>query len=268
MNLAPICQLTHFPTHQSTDLDYLIAFVGAAIAGVINTLAGNGSAITLTILTEVLGLPGNVANGTNRIGILTQSMASSWVFHRHGKIAWKKNRLALFTTTFGAVLGAWVAISVSNEQFRAVFSYLMVFMLVVLLVKPERWLRETDHAHRQSLWVAIPAFLALGFYGGFIQMGMGIFFLAVMVLGARYSLLDANVLKSLMVALYTALIILLFQGKGLIDWKIGGLMAVGQTLGGWATAQYASRSTQVNQWAHRLLVVIVIFAVLKLFDLI
>ena len=52
---------------------YLIAILGSALAGSINTLAGNGSAITLTILTEPIGLPGNLANGTNRIGIFTQS---------------------------------------------------------------------------------------------------------------------------------------------------------------------------------------------------
>lgn len=33
----------------------LIALVGSAVAGGINTLAGNGSAITLTILTDTLG---------------------------------------------------------------------------------------------------------------------------------------------------------------------------------------------------------------------
>lgn len=255
------------PKHKNTHpiMDYLIAFIGAGLAGVINTLAGNGSAITLTILTEVLGLPPNVANGTNRIGIASQSVASSWVFYRKGMIDWRKNWLLLTLTTTGALAGAWAAVSVSNEQFKTVFSYLMVFMLFVLLVKPERWLRETDFEHQQSLWVSVPAFLALGFYGGFIQMGMGIFFLAVMVLGARYSLLDANVAKALMVAVYTLLAILLFQGKGLIDWKIGGLMAIGQTIGGWATAHFAANSPTANRWAHRLLVVIVLVAVVKLF---
>lgn len=246
-------------------MDYLIAFVGALIAGVINTLAGNGSAITLTILTEVIGLPGNLANGTNRLGVASQSVASSWAFYRHGRVDLRSNWLLLSTTTFGALIGAWVAISVSNEQFKTVFSYLMIFMLLVLLVKPERWLRETDIHFRPSLWAIIPAYLALGFYGGFIQMGMGIFFLAVMVLGARFSLLDANVVKSLMVALYTILAILIFQGKGLIDWKIGSLMAAGQMIGGWATAHYGANDPRVNIWAHRLLVIIVIGAVIKLF---
>ncbi|MEY3052746.1 MAG: hypothetical protein RLY31_2531 [Bacteroidota bacterium] len=242
----------------------LIALSGSFLAGIINTLAGNGSAITLTILTEVMGLPGNVANGTNRIGIATQSIAAARTFQRHGKLDWKRNRLLIITTTFGALIGAWTAIQVSNEQFRAVFRFLMVFMLIVLLVKPERWLRASDLHHRPSHWIAVPAFLALGFYGGFIQMGMGIFFLAVMVLGARYSLLEANAVKSLLIAVYTTLVILLFQGQGLIDWKTGAVMAVGQTLGGWLAARIASRHPSADRWAYRLLVVIVVAAILRL----
>lgn len=248
-----------------SDLEYLIAILGAALAGAINTLAGNGSAITLTILTELLGLPANLANGTNRIGIALQTVGASWVFYRNGKLDVRRDAVPIASITAGSVIGAWVATIVSNEEFKEVFSYLMVVMLLVLLVKPARWLRDTDISYHLPRWISLPAFLALGFYGGFIQMGMGIFFLAVMVLAARYSLLDANVLKSLVVGIYTVLIILIFQWKGMIDWRIGTLMAIGQLTGGWLTAHYASNSPKVNKWAYRILVVIVLLAVSKLF---
>jgi len=246
-------------------VEYLIAIIGAAFAGMVNTLAGNGSAITLTILTEVLGLPGNLANGTNRIGIVAQTAGATWAFHKNGKLDLRRNQLSISLITLGAVVGVLVATQVSNEQFKTVFRYLMVVMLFVIIVKPKRWLRETDTDHRPNLWIAIPAFLLLGFYGGFIQMGMGIFFLAVMVLGAKYSLLDANVIKSFVVGLYTIVVIVIFQLYGLIDWKTGTLLAIGQTAGGWLTAHYASNSPKANIWAHRLLVVIVAAAIVKLF---
>lgn len=73
-------------------LQITIAITGGLFAGIINTLAGNGSAITLTILTEVLGLPGNVANGTNRIGILAQGMASVRFFWKHNHQALERAR--------------------------------------------------------------------------------------------------------------------------------------------------------------------------------
>ena len=71
---------------------YAIAIMGALIAGGINTLAGNGSAITLTILTEILGLPPNIANGTNRIGIFTQSAIASLVFYKNKKLNVNRNK--------------------------------------------------------------------------------------------------------------------------------------------------------------------------------
>ena len=239
--------------------------MGSFIAGCINTLAGNGSAITLTILTEMLGLPPNVANGTNRVGIVAQGTASSWVFYKNKMLDLGRDRLLIITTTLGAVLGVYVATIVSNEQFKTVFSYLLVVMLFVILIKPKRWLRETDKDFKPSLWIMVPAFLGIGFYGGFIQMGMGIFFLAIMVLGARYSIMNANAVKSLVVTIYTLVVIAIFQYKGLIDWQIGLLMATGQTAGGWLTAIYGSRYKNANVWAHRLLVVVVVGAIIKLF---
>ena len=142
----------------------------------------------------------------------------------------------------------------------------MVFMLIVVLVKPSRWLRETDTENPPSMWFIVPMFLALGFYGGFIQMGMGIFFLAIMVLGARHSLMDSNVIKSFIVAIYTAVVLIIFHYKGLVDWKIGAIMAIGQMLGGYYMAIIAAKHPQANVWTHRVLVVVVIVAILRLFE--
>ena len=247
---------------------YLIAIIGGGFAGCINTLAGNGSAITLTILTEVLGLPGNMANGTNRVGTFAQSAAASYAFYNNGKIDWQRSRLYVILTTIGAIAGVLVAVWASSEQFISVFRYLLIVMLFVILVKPKRWLRATDKTATPNLFIAIPAFLLLGFYGGFIQMGMGVIFLAVMVLGAKWSLIDSNVIKSMIVAIYTIFVLAIFQWKGLIDWKIGGIIAIGQMAGGWVTANFASKYEKANVWAHRLLIVVVILAIIRLFDII
>lgn len=264
---------------------YLIIIIGSATAGFINTLAGNGSAITLTILTEILQLPGNIANATNRVGIVFQSSASTYAFYKNGKLDIKKSWKPIFFISIGAVAGIFLAIWVSNEQFKQVFKFMLVFMLFAILVKPKRWLQNTEKkkiTSREDIldeplnlttnkkmpnWMAIPLFLALGFYGGFIQMGMGVMFLVVMVLMAKNNIIEANVLKSFVVALYTIVAIGIFHWQGLIDWKIGGLMAIGQTAGGWWTAQFASKYPTADVWAYRVLVVVVIGAILNMFGL-
>ncbi len=246
---------------------YGIAIFGGFAAGIINTLAGSGSAITLTILTELLGLPGNMANGTNRVGVLTAGIAGTFAFYKNGKLDIAKSKRYTIPTIIGAIVGVFVAVWVSNEQFKTVFQYLMILMLFVILIKPKRWLQETKAEDALSLWVAIPLFLALGFYGGFIQMGMGVFYLASMVLVAKYNIIDGNAVKTFVVAVYTIIAVAIFHYKGLIDWYLGGVLAIGQTLGGWLTATYASKYENAGIWAYRLLVVVVIWAILKLFGL-
>jgi uncharacterized membrane protein YfcA len=246
---------------------YIIAFIGAILAGSINTLAGNGSAITLSILTELLGLPGNFANGTNRIGVLFNGFGGTLGFYRNGRIDFKKGWHVIIPTTIGAVVGVIVAVQISHEQFRLIFRYLMIVMLIVLLVKPKRWLLKSQGKSLMSPLLSMTVFLALGFYGGFIQMGMGIFFLAALVLASRIPIIDANALKVVVVTLYTFLVVAIFQWKGLIHWPIGLLMGAGQFVGGYATSHYASNYKGADLWAYRFLVVIVVLSIFSLFDL-
>jgi len=246
---------------------YAIIFLGGVLAGIINTLAGNGSAITLTILSEMMGLPGNVANATNRIGIVGQSMTSFYVFQRKGLVDFSRTWHYLILMILGSLGGVWLALTISNKAFIEVFRFLMILMLIVILIKPERWLRETDINHKPSLWISVPIALIIGFYGGFIQMGMGIFFLIIMVLGAKFSLADANILKIAGVGLYTFLALVIFAFMGIVDWEAGLLIAVAQTFGGYLGAVFASNNPNANKWAHRLLIVMVIISIIQLFDL-
>ena len=248
-----------------TTFQITIAILGGLVAGFINTLAGNGSAITLTILIEVLGLPPSMANGTNRVGIMAQSITGTWAFHKEGKLHLHRNLKYIIPIVIGAIGGALLAANVSNDQFKSVFKFLMVIMLGVILVKPKRWLRATDLEKSMPLYLHIPIFLALGFYAGFIQMGMGVIFLAVMVLLAKVNIMESNAIKMMAVGLLTIFALSIFHYKGLVDWKIGGIMAIGQATGGWATATYVSRYKRADEVAYWVLVVIVLVAVIRLF---
>ncbi len=248
---------------------YFVAIGGGFLAGIVNTLAGNGSAITLSILTELFGLPGNVANGTNRVGIMFQSITSSLGFIKNGRVSnIPYTRLYIFLATIGAMLGVYVALSVTNEQFLSVFRYLLLVTLLVVLVNPKRWLIKTDVNKMPNLWIAVPCFLGLGFYGGFIQMGMGVFFLVVTVLIMKINIIDANALKTTIVALYTFAVVYIFHRNGLIEWKLGLTVAIGQSLGGYLTADISSRYPDADKWAYRLLIVVIIVAILSAFDVI
>lgn len=246
---------------------YIIAIIGGFLAGVVNTLAGNGSAITLTILTELLGLPGNVANGTNRVGIVFQTASAVVAFKRNDSLPIAKGKWIAIFMTIGAIIGVAVAINVTNEQFKTVFKYLMILMLFVVVVKPKRWFVEMDQPRNLPIWIIAIVYTCLGFYGGFIQMGMGIIYLAITVLFVRFKIIEANAIKNFIVGFYTLFVLAIFAYQGMVDWKIGGIIAIGQGTGGYLTAHYATRIPNADKYAYYLLVVVVILAVFSLFDI-
>ena len=248
--------------------EIFIALIGGALAGMINTLAGNGSAITLTIFTEILGLPVNVANGTNRIGILAQCVTGSYTFHKHGKLDKEKVKAIIFPFLPGALLGVIVATEISNESFKSIFGILLIFLLIVILIKPKRWLQPEKFDFHIPKWAKYLIFFCLGFYGGFIQMGMGIFFLAIMVLLMHYNITQSNAVKLFVVGAYTTFVLLIFHWQGLVDWKLGSLVASSQAVSGWLTAKWAAKYKWMEIVTYYLLIIIIAAAILYYYNLV
>ena len=245
---------------------YAIAIAGGFVAAVMNTLAGYGSIITLTILMDVLGLPANMANGTNRVNILANSIAGTLGYQRNGRLDLSNGKWILITVCVGALFGILLAVNVSNEQFRAVFKYLIVVLFLSIIIKPKRWIRETSDIQKIPVWKMILFYFPIGFYGGFIQMGMGIVFLMAGVLLSGFTIIKANALKMVVIVVYTILSLFIFHFNGLVDWKIGAVLSIGTALGGYLTASYASRIKNANLYAYRFLVFVVLIVLLYTFD--
>ncbi len=240
----------------------LIAFFGGLVAGCMNTLAGFGSIITLTILMELMGLPANVANGTNRLTIIFAGLTSTLTFHKHGKLDFKASKWFTILTCLGALIGIYLALSVSNEDFKFIFKILIVLLFFVLLANPKKLLKEKSEKSKYSWFILGPVFLILGLYGGFIQMGMGVFFIVSIVLLGGFNMVEGNAVKTLIVTIYTAIALAIFWYNGMVQWQAGVSMAAGQAIGAWLTARFASKYDSANLWAYRILMVIIVFVII------
>ena len=231
-------------------------------AGVINTLAGSGSLITLPLL-MFMGLPPAVANGTNRIGVIVQNIVATGNFIQQKELQPKKEWSLIIPTLFGSLLGALIAIEIKEDILNYFIGGLLVVMFFVILLKPTAWIKGQAGQVKtaKSRVVNSIIFFFIGVYGGFIQAGVGLFLLAGLVLGAGYNLIRANAVKVLMVLSFTLVALIVFISAGQIVWMYGLLLAAGNAVGAWFASRNASRIGAKN--IRYILLTIVLFSGLK-----
>ena len=208
---------------------------GGLVAGVVNTLAGGGSMLTVPLLV-LMGLPGNLANGTNRIGILLQNGVATWRFRREGVWDAGRARLEIAAVAAGALVGALSVLQLSDRGFERAFAVLMLALLIPTLRPPRPRSSDTP----RPLWVRLPVFFAIGLYGGAFQAGVGILLVfALSYLG--YDLVRANGVKVLVNFCFTLFAVPIFLASGLIAWPQALALGAGFAAGGELGARLAVR---------------------------
>ena len=216
----------------------LLALIGF-IAGIINTIAGGGSLLTLPMLI-FMGLPPAVANGTNRIGIFIQSITSVAGFRSKGI---KPSIFGVYlgiAALIGSLIGAQIAVDIKGETFNRILAIIMVVVVGFMVFKPKVNIQDmVERTQGKYLWLSILAFFFIGIYGGFIQAGVGIFILLALTSINYMNLVESNAVKVLVVFIYTIGALAIFAYNKQIDYLYGFVLAFGNASGGWIASRWA-----------------------------
>lgn len=242
---------------------YPIVILVGILSGFLNTVAGGGSLITLPVLI-FLGLPGTVANGTNRVAVFSQSIFALGGFHSKGM------RLPVpyvyylgLLSLAGSFIGAELAVSIADQAFNRILAVIMVIVVVLTVrdqTRAQSFTKEELGTKRKVAGAFF--FFLIGIYGGFLQAGIGFMIIAIMSWLHRFGLAKINYIKVFVVMLLTTVAIIVFVMEDKIKWEYGIVLAVGQGIGGW----YASRWSvdKGEKWIKRILVVSVVGMAIKL----
>jgi len=132
-------------------IDLIALAVGGFFAGLINVVAGNGSAITLPLLMWV-GLDPNTANATNRVGAIfqTSSAISSLPKTQRAKYMIKESYFIAPPIIIGAIIGANLAVDIPEDAMRISIGIIMIILLITMLTNPKKWLISTDGAKKKK----------------------------------------------------------------------------------------------------------------------
>lgn len=228
----------------------LLAALGL-LAGFINTIAGGGSMLTLPGLL-LLGMPADIANGTNRVGILMQSAAGARAFDAVGGLDRSAILPMLAPTLAGALAGSLLASYLPVALLKPILLGCMMGLALAMALRPALVFPAEGEAPlslQQRPGAAFGLFLA-GVYGGFVQAGVGFMLLAAFAGALRYDLVRSNALKTVCTGVFSAVALAVFALRGQVWWLPGLALGLGSVLGAGLAVNFAVRVRQKTlQWA-------------------
>lgn len=212
----------------------LILFGVGCIAGMMNVMAGGGSALTLPALI-FMGLDSALANGTNRVALVVQNIFAIQSFRKEKLHQFKTSFMMALWTIPGGILGAIAAVKVSDEWFQRILAIVLIGIIFSMIFKPKarQGEEETSLPDGKRRWLLYPCLLGIGFYGGFIQVGVGFLFMAVLYHLLHISLVRVNMHKVFIVLIYMIPALAIFIWSGNVDWVKGFSLAAGNAVGAW-----------------------------------
>jgi uncharacterized membrane protein YfcA len=216
----------------------LLVVAGIA-AGFVNSLAGAGSILTVSLLV-LLGLPGNLANGTNRVGVLVQNVVAAWRFRAEGVSGFRDAAPLLLPVILGSATGALAISRVADETFEKLFGLVMVALLIPILRRPLPNAGTQTRRSRRSRSMTAAVFFAIGVYGGAFQAGVGIALVFALAY-AGFDLVRANSIKVVVNAALVGIAVPVFALQHQIDWTYAVILASGFLLGAEIGARAAVR---------------------------
>lgn len=246
----------------------------SAISGAVNSIAGGGTLLTFPALLG-LGVPPVAANATSTVALWPGSLASMLGYRRElaGAEHWAV-RLAV-PSVLGGLLGAGLLLATTDEQFRHIVPWLVFGATLLFAVQGRlmQWLRGhaqqttsasvADTSPIRPTRALLVAQFFVSIYGGYFGAGAGIVMLAVFGLIGMTNIHRMNGLKNFNGICFNGIAATAFAVKGLVDWPIALVMALGSSVGGYAMSGLAQRVPQA--WVRGAVTVIGLASAVWLF---
>ncbi|WP_077339890.1 sulfite exporter TauE/SafE family protein [Pseudocolwellia agarivorans] len=216
---------------ESVDLvQAVILIVIGFLAGGINTFAGGGSNLSLPAL-MMFGLPADVANATNRVAIFMQSLTATHGYYKHDKLDKASIKNIVVPILLGGLFGSVVASYLDVDVLKPLLLATMVAVSLWVVFKSDTNNVGDGIVNCSDSKLGFVTTFIAGFYGGFVQAGVGFLLIAVFVGVLKYDLLKANALKIVAALLFTTVSLVVFIYRDQVAWMAGIYLAIGSILG-------------------------------------
>jgi uncharacterized membrane protein YfcA len=221
----------------------------AFAAGIINSIAGGGTLITLPVLIW-LGLDPKVANDTSTVALWPGLFGGLFGYRRELRNSSTILRRLGITSVIGGAIGAWLLIWTPSQTFAYLVPFLILFATMLFMaggsINRRLRLQPIVAEPRTSWWVGAIVFQFFSsMYGGYFGAGNGILMLAAMGLLGLHDINRANGIKNFLGICINSIAVVSFAVSHLVVWQDALLMAGAALAGGYFGAKMAVRIGQV-----------------------
>lgn len=211
----------------------LLLLIGGFFAGVINSMAGGGSLLTVPLL-SLAGVCGTTANGTNRVAVLVQNATGAYGYAKHSVGNLQKTIQVLVPAVVGGLVGSVSASQIPDDDFERLFGFIMLPLLALSVWRPN--VDKSTDDWPAGLMAAV--FFGVGVYAGAVQAGVGLILLLVLS-RAGFDLVTANAIKTIVILGITIIAVPVFVYNDQVRWLPAAVLSVGMGAGGYAGARFA-----------------------------
>ena len=238
--------------------DLIILIVLFFFTSVVGVVTGSNSLITVPVMFQ-FGIDEKVAVATNMFGLTFMAIGGTIPFLRQGTINARKLSPLIVITMVGSALGAMLVGLITNQSIKLIVSIAMIVVVVFTLVRSE------PGEGRRLPAIGFVATFLLAIYGGLYSGGYVTILTASFVAFLGMSYAESIGSTKLVNVFSSSIATLVFMWQGLVDYTLGGILAVSMFVGALVGAHY---TTKLNEaWLKRIFLgTVVILAVKTLYD--
>jgi uncharacterized membrane protein YfcA len=233
------------------------------MTSVVGVVTGSNSLVTVPVMFQ-FGIDEKVAVATNMFGLTFMAIGATIPFVRQGSIEFKKLTPLVILTIIGSAIGALLVGVITNQSIKLIVTVAMIAMVLFTLIGPNRTTNgEPRETHVSSIAYVMTFVLAI--YGGLYSGGYVTVLTATFVAFGSMNFARAVAATKFVNVFSSGIATLIFMWQGLVDYRLGIILAISMFAGAFVGAHYATKMNEV--WLRRIFVTTVfILAIKMLFD--
>ena len=230
------------------------------VTSAIGVVTGSNSLITVPVMFQ-FGIDPKIAVATNMFGLTFMNIGATIPFLRKGAIDIKKTTPLILITLVASAIGACLILFITPANIKLLVSIAMIVVTIFTLVKRDAGIAAVAEISQRARVLTYILTFVLGIYGGLYSGGYTTMLTAVYVAFFGMTFSESVASTKLINVFSSAIATLIFMWQGLIDYKLGAILAVTMFIGAYIGAHTVTKLSDI--WLKRIFITVVLVLAVK-----